>query len=297
MQTDDLLIFLMVARRGSITAAAQHLAKDAATVGRRIGRLETDLGATLFAKSPKGYRLTDAGLRLLPQAEALEDLMTDITSGFRDTAEAVSGRVRIGAPDGCATFLLPQVCAALMKANPGLAIDIVATSREVDLLGREVDLAVTLAPSRSKGIDTVPLADYELHFAATREAVAGRNQATLLQELPVIAYIPELLIDPSLDIPAELKAPNAMLRSNSVLVQWQWLRQGAGIGLVHDFTMSRDPNLVRVLPEVSIPRSYFVAARRTDTQFERMRVFREQFVAAVNTELSSKPDNSVTLGY
>ncbi|MCV6596398.1 MAG: LysR family transcriptional regulator [Mangrovicoccus sp.] len=297
MQSDDLLIFLMVARRGSITAAAQHLAKDAATVGRRIGRLESDLGAMLFAKSPKGYRLTDAGLRLLPQAEALEDLMSDITSGFRDETETVSGRVRIGAPDGCATFLLPQICASLTEANPGLVIDIVATPREVDLLGREVDLAVTLTPARSKGIETLPLADYELHFAAARSAVQGRNPEHLLQELPVITYIPELLIDPNLDIPPELKAPPAMLRSNSVLVQWQWLRQGAGIGLVHDFTLARDPNLVRVLPELAIKRSYFVAARRTDTQFERMRIFREQFIAAVNQELSIPADSSGLLGY
>lgn len=284
MQTDDLVVFLMVARRGSISAAAQHLGKDAATVGRRIARLENDLGETLFAKSPRGYHLTEAGQSLLPKAEAMEELVSDIEGGFRQTGHRVDGKIRIGAPDGCATFLLPQVCARLTQENPGLVIEVVATARETDLLGREVDLAVTLGPPSAKAIEHTLLASYELHLAMARSLADTVRDP--LQELPVISYIPEHLIDPALDIPEELGLGRRVLRSNSVLVQWQWLRQGAGLGLVHDFTLRQDPGLMRVKPDFSIHRSYHLASRRADNRFDRMRRFREVFVHRVAQEIS-----------
>lgn len=285
MQPDDLMIFLMVARRGSITSAAQHLGKDAATVGRRIARLEEDLGETLFAKSPKGYHLTEAGQGLLPKAETLEDLVADIETGFQTSTQKIEGKIRIGAPDGCATFLLPQVCAKLCAENPGLVIEVVATARDVDLLGREVDLAVTLSPPRAKGVEAVHMADYELHFAASRALLAQAGTDNPLKQLPMISYIPEMLIDPALDIPSDLQHGQPVLRSNSVLVQWQWLRQGAGVGLVHDFTMRHDPLLARVLPEFAIRRSYFLVTRRADSRFDRMRRLRELLVAHVADEI------------
>ncbi|MCA8884106.1 MAG: LysR family transcriptional regulator [Rhodobacteraceae bacterium] len=286
MLPDDLMVFLMVARRGSITAAAQHLAKDAATVGRRIARLEESLGEMLFAKSPKGYHLTEAGQGLLPKAEAMEELLSDIQSGFSSSGHQVDGKVRIGAPDGCATFLLPQVCAALSKANPHLVIEVVATAREVDLLGREVDLSVTLTPARAKGLVSHHLADYELHFAMARSLADRADAVDPLQSLPVISYIPEFLIDPALDIPADLGLAPPVLRSNSVLVQWQWLRQGAGIGLVHDFTLAQDPDLMRILPQIAIRRSYFLTSRRADNRFDRMRTMRELLIGGIAKEIA-----------
>ncbi|WP_193141106.1 MULTISPECIES: LysR family transcriptional regulator [unclassified Meridianimarinicoccus] len=284
MQPDDLMVFLMVARRGSITAAAQHLGKDAATVGRRVARLENDLGETLFAKSPKGYHLTEAGHGLLPKAETMEELVTDIKGGFRQVGRHIDGKIRIGAPDGCATFLLPQVCARLTRDNPGLVIEVVATARETDLLGREVDLAVTLSPPTAKAVEHLHLADYELHLAMARR-LAG-TVADPLRDLPVISYIPEHLIDPALDIPDDLISGQRVLRSNSVLVQWQWLRQGAGLGLVHDFTLRQDPGLMRVKPDFTIHRSYYLASRRADNRFDRMRRFRSMLLRQVAQEIS-----------
>lgn len=293
MSPDDLMVFLMVARRGSITSASQHLAKDAATVGRRIARLEESLGEVLFAKSPKGYHLTEAGEGLLPKAEAMEELLSDIESGFASSGHAVDGKIRIGAPDGCATFLLPQVCAALSRENPRLVIEIVATAREVDLLGREVDMAVTLNPPRAKVLETHHLADYELHLAIARRLLDQPGIGNPLESLPVISYIPELLIDPALDIAANLSPQNPVLRSNSVLVQWQWLRQGAGVGLVHDFTLVNDPELVRILPQIAIQRSYYLTSRRADNRFDRMRKVREMLIRSIVAEMAKSRNMQV----
>ena len=48
----------------------------------------------------------------------------------------LSGQIRIGAPDGCANFVLPQVCARTSKDYPGLNIQIVALPRIFNLSRR-----------------------------------------------------------------------------------------------------------------------------------------------------------------
>ena len=72
MNWDDVRIFLSVAREESLTGAAKALRLDPATVGRRIARLERDMDAVLFVKSPQGYVLTTAGEQLLDHAEGAE---------------------------------------------------------------------------------------------------------------------------------------------------------------------------------------------------------------------------------
>ncbi|NBR89540.1 MAG: LysR family transcriptional regulator, partial [Rhodobacteraceae bacterium] len=63
MDWDDMRVFLAVARTESLSAAGRSLKVDPATVGRRIAKLEEAFEAPLFAKSPQGYALTDAGAR------------------------------------------------------------------------------------------------------------------------------------------------------------------------------------------------------------------------------------------
>ncbi len=284
---DDILTFLAVARRGSISAAARLLAQDPATVGRKVQRLEDALGTTLFAKSPKGYSLTEAGQRLQVQAEAIETVLDDIDGSFSQSEGQYQGRVRIGAPDGCATFLLPEICAQISRRHPELVFDVVTSSREFDLLNREVDIAISVTEPAAKTIATTPLADYRLHFAAARSLVEQAGYP--LEDAPLISYIPELLVDPGLDIPTAFRTKDPTLRSNSVLVQWEWLRAGEGIGLVHDFAFRRDPDLVRVYPEFSLPRKYYLNTRREDIRFNRMAVLanllKEQVRAALETSV------------
>lgn len=265
---DDILIFLSVARMESISAAARLLGKDPATVGRKIQRLEEGLRVTLFAKSPRGYQLTEAGLRLLERAEGMETALIEIEDAFSQSGRQLQGRFRIGAPDGCAAFLLPQICAGLADEHPDLVLDVVASSREFDLLNREVDVSISVTPPKAKALVTTALADYKLHFAAARSLV--EEQSDGLGNVPLISYIPELLVDPGLDIPDNYRTKEPSLRSNSVLVQWEWLKSGKGIGLVHDFAFRRDSTLVRVHPEFELDRSYYLNTRREDVRFKRM---------------------------
>ena len=125
MDWDDLRVFLAVARSESLSGAGRRLQIDPATVGRRIARLEEAVGARLFSKTPQGYALTGEGGRLLTHAERAEAAMEGAVEAVSGP-EGLTGQIRIGAPDGCANYLLPQVLARICDANPGLELQVLS---------------------------------------------------------------------------------------------------------------------------------------------------------------------------
>jgi DNA-binding transcriptional LysR family regulator len=277
MNWDDLRVFLAVARAEGLSGAARGLRLDAATAGRRIARLERALGAVLFAKSPQGYRLTEAGQRLLPRAEAAEAVLAE---GRAETAGAGGGRltgtIRIGAPDGCANYLLPQVCARIAQAHPDLDLQILALPRVVNLSRREADLAITVSAPATQRLRAEKLSDYRLSLAASR-AWLDRNGtpqgAEALKGARMIGYIPDMIFDAELDYLAQLGVRRVPLASNAVSVQLNLARTGAGLAIVHDFALPAAPELVRLLAEeVRLRRTFWLVthAGPRDARLERV---------------------------
>jgi DNA-binding transcriptional LysR family regulator len=288
---DDLRLFLAVARTESLSAAGKVLRVDPATVGRRVARLEEALGTTLFARSPQGYAITEAGQRLMSHAEAAEQA---VQRGAEELAEGagggLSGQIRIGAPDGCANYLLPQVCAAILDANPGLEIQIVALPRVFNLSRREADLAIAVSPPATGRLSVQKIADYRLHLAAARAYLDRHGTPATLADLRgrrVIGYIPDMIFDKELDYLAEVGAEAVPLASNSVSVQFNWVRTGAGIGIVHDFAIPSDPAVVPILRDAfALSRAFWLIRHADDRRVERMNRFTAMLLAGLRAEIA-----------
>ncbi|KUF11853.1 LysR family transcriptional regulator [Pseudoponticoccus marisrubri] len=287
---DDLRVFLAVARGESLSAAGRVLRLDPATVGRRVARLEARMGTALFVKSPQGYALTEAGARLVTHAEEAEQAMSLAAEAVQGRAEGLSGQIRIGAPDGCANFLLPQVCARIARDNPALELQIVALPRVVNLSRREADMAIAVSAPTAGRLSVQKITDYRLHLAASDAYLAQNAPIETVADLPahrVVGYIPDMIFDKELDYLADLGLTRVPLASNSVVVQFQWLSQGAGLGIVHDFALPFAPGLRRVLTgAVSLTRSFYLVRHVDDRRLERLNRFAAALVAELRAELA-----------
>ncbi|KPP84801.1 MAG: Transcriptional regulator [Rhodobacteraceae bacterium HLUCCA08] len=262
---DDIRVFLAVARAESLTGAGRALRLDPATVGRRIARLEERLGTPLFVRSPQGYALTEAGVRLLDHARAAEEALRR-AEGARG-ATGLSGQVRIGAPDGCASFLLPRVCAEIRAENPGLEFQILALPRVVNLSRREADMAITVSRPGAGRLTVQKITDYRLSLACHRDLAPVDS----LTGQPIVGYIPDMIFDRELDYLGEIGVEAVQMASNSVVVQLQMLRARAGIGIVHDFALPFAPDLVRVLPDrVAMTRTFHLVRHQADRRSDRL---------------------------
>lgn len=285
-QWDDMRVFLAVARAESLSRAGPALRMDAATVGRRITRLERDIGAALFVKSPQGYALTDLGARMRDHAEAAEAALARASEEARGDQAELTGQIRIGAPDGAANYLLPQVCAAIGADNPGLEIQILALPRVVNLSKREADMAVTVSPPQAGRLNVQKISEYRLHLAARDEIAQTITSRADLKHHPVVGYIPDMIFDKELDYLGDLGARGVQVASNSVAVQAMALRAGGGVGIVHDFALPFAPELRRVLvDEVSLTRAFYLVRHTSDRTSDRLNRFSDALNHALRAEI------------
>ena len=288
MDWDDLRVFLAVARTESLSGAGKGLKLDPATVGRRIARLEQAIAARLFVKSPQGYTLTDQGTGLIPHAERVETAMLGAREALSGP-EGLTGQIRIGAPDGCANYLLPQVLAAICDENPGLEVQIVALPRVFNLSKREADLAIAVSRPEAGRLTVQKLTDYRLHLAASREYLAQHAAITSIADLNahrLVGYIPDMIFDRQLDYLSHIGAGVPPLASNSVSVQLNWLRHGAGVGVVHDFALPSAPELVKVLPQaVHLTRAFWLIRHEGDARADRLNRFAARLGDGIRREV------------
>lgn len=286
---DDMRVFLAVAREESLSAAGRLLRIDPATVGRRVARLEASLDAPLFTKSQQGYVLTSAGERLMDHGLKAEEAMRAAAGATAEPSERLSGQIRIGAPDGCANYLLPQVCGKICDANPNLDIQILALPRVINLSRREADMAVTVSAPTAGKLLVQKITDYKLHLVATQEYLADHPAVHSISTLGghrMIGYIPDMIFDRELDYLVDLGVDRVALASNSVSVQLRQVSQGSGICIAHDFTLPFHPKLKKILvDQVSLTRSFHLVRHQGDQRNERLNRFAQALSQGIRDEV------------
>jgi DNA-binding transcriptional LysR family regulator len=259
---DDLRFFLAVARAGRLTAAARHLEADHTTVSRRISALEGALRAKLFERKPQGYSLTEQGERLLGLAEGMETQALAVASQVGGAGLALSGTVRIGAPDGIGTYFLAPELGALAERHPSLTLQLVALPRTFSLSRREADIAITLEQPTEGRLVSRKLTDYRLRLYASRDYLARHGPMADLADLSgrtLVTYVADLIYSPVLDYFSGLEKYTARrYECASVVAQLEAVRAGVGVGILHDYAVRQFPELQAVLPEVSYLRTYWL---------------------------------------
>ncbi|NVK15676.1 MAG: LysR family transcriptional regulator [Rhodobacteraceae bacterium] len=289
-QWDDMKVFLAVAREASLSGAGRILKMDPATVGRRIARFEAALETPLFVKSPQGYALSAAGDRLLIHAEAAEQAMRAGTEALSGPSDTMSGQIRIGAPDGSANYILPQVCAQIAEENPDLDIQIVALPRVINLSRREADMAVTVSAPTAGKLLVQKICDYKLHLVASRHYLKDHPPIEKLEDLKghkMIGYIPDMIFDKELDYLNDIGIERVALASNSVSVQIKMAAQGTAVCVAHDFSLPAHRMLRKILTDkVSLTRSFHLVRHQGDQRSERLNRFAQALSKGIRDEVA-----------
>ena len=292
MRWDDLQFFLSLARTGLLSAAARQLDVDATTVGRRIRRLEVELGGqTLFVQGREGHMLTEAGRRLLARVEAMEREAEAISEGeVAAGARELRGRLRISASEGFGTWLIAHHLGDFAERHPQLTIDLAANSGFLDPSRREADVAILLARPQRGPLVTKKLTDYRLRFYANRDYVAQHGAIDDPSDLSghrMIGYVPDLLYSPELNYLEDISPRiEARLRSSSINAQYRMLAAGSGVGVLPCFIGDRDPLLQRVLPSIAITRSFWLVTHQDSRRLPRTALFVEWLSAMVQSQRS-----------
>lgn len=266
---------LAVLEEGSFSGAARALGLTQPTLGRQVAALERALGVALFTRSPTGLAPTEAALILAPYARSLKATADALHRAVASDAEGLSGRVRITASEVVGAEVLPPILAALHARHPGLSVDVMLSDRMQDLLRRDADIAVRMAPPTQAALVARRVGTIRLGLYGHRRYLVARGlpeRSADLAHHSVIGFDAEtpFLRAMMRETPA-LAAARFAWRSDSTLAQLAAVRAGFGLGACHTALAARDPDLVRVLPEIVWDLPTFVAMHEDLRSLRRCR--------------------------
>jgi DNA-binding transcriptional LysR family regulator len=278
---DDLRVFVEAAERGSLTAAATRLGINTATVGRRVGRLESALRATLFIRSPNGLELTAAGARLLEAGLAARSAME--AAARTGEPDVVGGTVRLSVAEGFGTAIVAPALPDFRRGRPALRLELAASAGLLSAGTREVDLAVTLSAPNSPRLVVEPLTEYRLGLYASAgylERAGLPHDAADLTAFDMVGYVDDLIFAPELRYLDEIHPGlRPVLSSSSINAQREIVGAGGGIAILPCFLAGE---LTRVLPRISLSRRLWVSTHRDVAATARVRAVRGWLNALVS---------------
>jgi DNA-binding transcriptional LysR family regulator len=167
MTLTQLNAFVLVARLGSVTAAANALGVSESAVSQALSALRMHLGDQLVTRGPVGMTLTAGGSRLLATASQIVVLGAEAHAAVR-AAQGAPEQLRVVSTATTAEFVISPLTEAFTKRFPG-PVEVsagVAVTREMGVLiaNRLADVAISSAPpdDPSLALVTEPVFKYRL---------------------------------------------------------------------------------------------------------------------------------------
>jgi DNA-binding transcriptional LysR family regulator len=125
--------FLTVAERRSVSDAATVLFVTQPALSTRIKKLERELGVALFARTPRGMRLTAEGRAFRSHAQRAVRSLAEGTELLRELREGRVGELQLGAAPAISTYVLPLLLRRFQEAFPNVHL-IVRTGHSEEIL-------------------------------------------------------------------------------------------------------------------------------------------------------------------
>ncbi|GAC1309661.1 MAG: LysR family transcriptional regulator [Acidimicrobiales bacterium] len=170
MTLTQLEAFVLVARLGSVKAAARSLGVSEPAVSSALASLRTQLGDNLVERTATGMELTLGGRRLVPIASQMVGLAVEAEAAIRQ-AKGAPETLRVVATSEVAETVGPSLIAAFSAKAKSVEVTIGRCSSEdmaAVLQERLADVAIgpALAGDGFPRLETHPLFRYRMIFVA-----------------------------------------------------------------------------------------------------------------------------------
>lgn len=251
---NDIRFFLAVARSGSTLAASRQLRVSQATVSRRIGMFEEQLGIELFARTASGYTLTARGAALVPVAEEVETAAGHFADAAQSEIRRVSGLVRVTTVDSAANSWVIPAIARLHENLPDIQVELITTDKNLDIARGEADFAIRFGPQPDGDTLVVRrLTELEEGIYASRELVArlGRPETTgQLSRYPLIVESSEAFERYADWLVSDVPEGRIVQRVTSLSSVIASVRSGIGAAILPCMIGDQLKGVVRVTPPI-----------------------------------------------
>jgi DNA-binding transcriptional LysR family regulator len=281
--------FAHLVNAGSLTKAAISAGVSQPTLSRQIRLLERQLGLELFERTARGMRLTEWGQSLVARASRMRDEADGIARTAQGLDTEVSGVVRISASELTANHLLPPVLTRLHQQHASIEFEVIATNSVSNLLSREADIAVRMAPPRQHELIARKVALLKVgiyaHKRYLRKHGVPKSLADLLKRDLIGFDQDDSLRKGLLAAGAPKNALRFAFRSDSHELCWQMVRAGFGCGIVTTLIAATDSDVLQVLPTAPVPSlPIWLTVHREVRSNKRLRLVYDALASALAKE-------------
>jgi len=183
MDTLSLRLFLRIAERGAVSAAARDLSLSPASASARLVKLEDLVGFRLFNRTTRAVSLTTDGAAFLPYAQhALETLESGLSSVSGQEAGA-KGLLRMTLPGSFGRMHIIPRLAEFHARHPLVRLDLRLSDEVLDVVEGAYDLIIRNAPLSDSSIIARKLAPDQRILAASPAYLAKHGTPATPEEL------------------------------------------------------------------------------------------------------------------
>lgn len=249
---DEIRTAYQVARKGTVSGAADVLGVHHATVIRHIDALEQRLGVKLFQRHARGYTPTEAGDDLLQVAKATDDQFSQLASRIKGLGQGVSGELVVTSLSAVSEMLAPLLT-EFQQAHPDVTIRFLTGERLFRLEYGEAHVAIRAGSAPDQPDNVVqPLLQSSMQLVASEAYLARYGMPESPDDLkhhrfvgyddldhraPFTRWLSELVPDPAY-----------VYRATDDRGAVDAIMAGAGIGFMIGSIVRQQPKLRPVMP-------------------------------------------------
>jgi LysR family transcriptional regulator, cell division regulator len=250
----DLLVFLEVARAGSISKAARRLHTVQTNVSARIQKLESALDRQLMTRTSRGIALTAAGETLLPIAQRLTSLIDEISQVLPNPNDRRARPLRVGSLETFAATHLATLIGQTKAAVPGADFAITTgSSRSLMQMLHEnaLDVAFVSYPASTENLRTeftfkeelVLLAPQKGTFDLDPKRLAAQGDLPLIVQRQACSYSERFLSY----VRKNGLQVQRIVEAGSIETLLGLVEQGLGIAVVPRSLIARSQRAIRTI--------------------------------------------------
>jgi len=256
---DSLRIFVIVQRKGSLSAAGRSLSLSPATISRRISALEEELGVQLVDRTSRNLKVTEAGQAFLEHAEEVLEAMARAEEAARNAKLLPEGRLRIHSRTQLGLRVIAPLLPGFAQRHPDIRLELELSEHPVNLVEQDFDVDIRTGESNDSSFVIKRLLSSDEVLVASPAFMKVHKRIRHPRDLAEVRcltyrrereattwkYIDEEGVQQELAIEGVMSANNGeVLRLAAI--------GGMGIALLSEATVRScldDGTLVRVLPD------------------------------------------------
>lgn len=253
---DELHTAYQVAKHGTVTAAAETLGIQRATIIRHIDNLENELGTKLFQRHRRGYTPTDMGKELLQIAGLAAAEFRQLKARAKGQNE-LYGEFIITSLEFMAPFLMPTI-QSFQQQNPTVDVKYIISENLLKLEYGQAHIAIRSGEKPDHPDYVVkPFLPIELGLFAHRDYLKKHDQPHTTDDFAehhfVVAGVQTGFAKAPINqwLNKHLSPANIKLQSNSNIVLEQAIKAAIGIGVMMQHNAKQHPELIEIYPSNS----------------------------------------------